>query len=60
MIMETTMPAAPQSSSKAARWAGYLLTALVAFFLLFDSVIKVLNLPNLRSMVISATPAVFA
>jgi hypothetical protein len=46
MIMQTTMhtATATRSTSKVARWIGYILTALVALFLLFDSVIKVLNL----------------
>ncbi|MEZ4732959.1 MAG: DoxX family protein [Caldilineaceae bacterium] len=47
MIMETTVHAATptQSTSKVARWAGYLITILVVLFLLFDCTIKLLNLP---------------
>lgn len=33
------------SPSKAALWAGYLITGLVVLFLLFDCIIKLLNLP---------------
>lgn len=34
----------PGSISKTALWAGYIITALVVLFLLFDSVIKLLQL----------------
>jgi TRAP-type C4-dicarboxylate transport system permease small subunit len=40
--METNMPAA--SSSKAARWTGYVMSGLVILFLLFDGGIKLVPL----------------
>lgn len=41
--MQSVTPTQP--TSKIARWAGYIITALVVLFLLFDCTIKLLNLP---------------
>lgn len=41
--MQSVTPTQP--TAKIARWAGYIITALVVLFLIFDCTIKLLNLP---------------
>ena len=41
--MQSVTPTQP--TSKVALWAGYVITALVVLFLIFDCTIKLLNLP---------------